>query len=61
MFRCVSKGIPNHEELTINLTLIANNLEAQKQRKFAKVLDELGLAQDDMGVIVQKESANEQN
>lgn len=56
MFRYVSKDLPNHEELTTDLTLIANKLEAEKQAQFARFLDILDLEQDDMGVIVQKGS-----
>lgn len=53
MFYFVSDDLPNHEELDENLRKIADELEYEKQEKFDKILDELGL-EVAMGVVVKK-------
>lgn len=53
MFKFVSERIPDHERLEETLNQIADDLEYEKQEKFDKILDKLGL-EVVMGVVVQK-------
>lgn len=53
MFKFVSEKVPDHERLEEVLNQIADELEYEKQEKFDKILDKLGL-EVVMGVVVQK-------
>lgn len=53
MFKFVSEKVPDHERLEEVLNQIADDLEYEKQEKFDKILDKLGL-EVVIGVVVQK-------
>ena len=58
MFKRISEDIPNRSQVMTLLCKIADELEYEKQAKFDKILDELGLELVNC-VIVKKELRNE--